>query len=150
MKENDRDSRLSWLDRWFAIKSIFVLQSMALGLRIFGFNRLYRRIIQWSLPAESNSTTTAPFSMNEAIYVGRLVAIANRRIRPLMVPCLPESLTVLWLLRKRSIPAVMRLGVRKRDDSLDAHAWVEYAGEVVSGDPNMPSAYAPVDLHPAM
>jgi hypothetical protein len=45
--------------------------------------------------------------------------------------CLKRSLILLRLLRKRGIPAELRLGVRKVDDDFSAHAWIECAGRTL-------------------
>lgn len=45
--------------------------------------------------------------------------------------CLKKSLILLRLLRKRGIPAELRLGVRKVDDHFSAHAWIECAGRTL-------------------
>lgn len=45
--------------------------------------------------------------------------------------CLKKSLILLRLLRKRGIPAELRLGVRKVDGDFSAHAWIESAGRTL-------------------
>ena len=45
--------------------------------------------------------------------------------------CLKKSLILLRLLRKRGVPAELRLGVRKVDDDFSAHAWIECAGRTL-------------------
>ena len=42
--------------------------------------------------------------------------------------CLKKSLILFRLLRKRGIPAELRLGVRKVDDEFSSHAWIECEG----------------------
>lgn len=56
-----------------------------------------------------------------------LVAAVAARL-PWRPRCLAQSLAVQALLRWEGLPAELRLGVRKRGDALDAHAWVECAG----------------------
>ena len=46
--------------------------------------------------------------------------------------CLARSLAICELLQAERIPgAIIRIGVRPQDTRLDAHAWVEYAGEII-------------------
>lgn len=45
--------------------------------------------------------------------------------------CLRQSLILFGMLRRRSIPAELRIGVRRVGDHLNAHAWVEYDGQVL-------------------
>ena len=47
------------------------------------------------------------------------------------ITCLKKSLILRRLLRKRGIPAELRLGVRKVDDDFSAHAWIECAGRTL-------------------
>jgi hypothetical protein len=47
------------------------------------------------------------------------------------ITCLKKSLILLRLLRKRGIPAELRLGVRKVDEDFSAHAWIECAGRTL-------------------
>jgi hypothetical protein len=45
--------------------------------------------------------------------------------------CLRRSLTLQWLLYRRGIDADLRFGVRRKDGILQAHAWLEYQGQVI-------------------
>jgi hypothetical protein len=50
--------------------------------------------------------------------------------------CLGRALTAWVMLRKRSIPAVVRLGVKSSTEgSFGAHAWLECGGRAVLGEP---------------
>jgi hypothetical protein len=57
----------------------------------------------------------------------RLVSIAARR-GPWRSQCLTTALTLQWLLARRGIATDLRLGVRRKDGRMEAHAWVEYEG----------------------
>jgi hypothetical protein len=66
-------------------------------------------------------------ALDEARHVARLVRSAG--VHGLLDPnCLTQSLTIWWLLRSRGIASEICIGVRKRDKSLEAHAWVEHQG----------------------
>jgi len=46
--------------------------------------------------------------------------------------CLARSLAISALLEREGIAgAIVQIGVRPHDERIDAHAWVEYAGEIV-------------------
>jgi len=144
MAASNADQGLSWPERWFALKCIFLLQAISIGVRWFGFNPVHswinRRVQDIStVPGSPKDLAT------QAVQLGALVGVANRRIRILEVSCLPESLTVWWLLRRRGIQADLRLGVRKLDGRLDGHAWVETSNQVVSGNPNLAQDYSALD-----
>ena len=61
---------------------------------------------------------------------GELAGMAVR-FWPMSLTCLPTSLSLCHLLRGRGIDVKLRIGVQRDDTLLDAHAWVEYAGEPV-------------------
>lgn len=156
MEQNN--PRLSWPDRWLAIQALFLLQTFALALRWYGLNRIYRWIERGSQTYPRSNNDTEQDSL-QAAHVGKVVRIANQRIDALQVTCLPESLTVCYILHRKLIPAQLRMGVRKLDDDsterfstptrnrFDGHAWVEVAGQVVSGDPDQASKYTIFDSH---
>jgi hypothetical protein len=65
------------------------------------------------------------------------VATAIRRARRLVpvANCLPQALAAQAMLHRRGIACTLRIGVaRDAHDRLEAHAWVEVAGQVVVGN----------------
>ncbi len=42
--------------------------------------------------------------------------------------CLPQSLTLWWLLKRQGIEGDLRFGARKEAGRMEAHAWVEING----------------------
>ena len=58
--------------------------------------------------------------------------------------CLPRSLLLLWLMQARDVPARMRLGVRRHDGILRAHAWVEANGVPIADHPEITGLFAPL------
>jgi hypothetical protein len=130
----------TWPERWFVIKSFLLLHIASRCVRQFGYLKVYK----WIQNKTKNPSPPGDFPAGElhnAIHTGLLVNIANRRFPTWQVDCLPESLTVWGLLRRQGMDARLRLGVREQDGRLDGHAWVEYAGQVVSGDPGQPTEY---------
>ena len=63
--------------------------------------------------------------------------------------CLKKSLILFRLLRKRGIPAELRLGVRKVDDEFSSHAWIECAGRTFL-DGGTAHLYSTLSLTPAL
>jgi hypothetical protein len=63
----------------------------------------------------------------------RMVLAAARNS---LVPssCLERSIAIWWLLARRGIATQLRIGVRKDQGKLAAHAWVEYQGHAI-GEP---------------
>lgn len=51
-----------------------------------------------------------------------------------VLPCLPQALAVRSMLHRRGWHCQLRVGVaRASEGGIRAHAWVEYAGEVIIG-----------------
>jgi hypothetical protein len=48
--------------------------------------------------------------------------------------CLPRALTLRAMLAARGVASVLRIGVRRRDGAIEAHAWIEVDGAAV-GEP---------------
>lgn len=74
--------------------------------------------------------------------LGALTDLAARR-SPFPATCLTRSLLLQWMLRRRGVAAELRIGVRLAQGALDAHAWVEVAGEPVNDDPDIAGRFAP-------
>lgn len=71
------------------------------------------------------------------------------RLFPVPVLCLPQSVAVARLLVQRGQPCSFLLGAQPKGDTLDAHAWVEVAGEPINSAPNT-ALHHPVLLHHAL
>ena len=66
-----------------------------------------------------------------ASLIRRLMAAVDRARYNHLYPmtCLRRALTLQKLLAKRGIPVELKIGVRKQDGQLSAHAWLEYQGQ---------------------
>lgn len=82
-------------------------------------------------PSEgSGHVVHSQFDRDLAVWA---VEAAGRRLLS-RNPCLPRALAVLILFRRGGEPAELRLGVAREADGLvEAHAWIESAGQVVIG-----------------
>lgn len=65
-----------------------------------------------------------------AEHLQRLVRYAAQ-LHPISMTCLDKSLTLQKILSKRNIPAQIKIGARKIEDTLYAHAWVEVNGKPI-------------------
>lgn len=72
-----------------------------------------------------------PDIADRARTIAKMEEAAARHL-PIVPNCLEKSLALWWLLRRRHIPADLRIGVRKDGGRLEAHAWVEAGGAVLS------------------
>ena len=91
-------------------------------------------------PQDPPQATHADPDMERMIWA---VDVVGRRLFP-QNPCLTQAVVVQRLLRRRGIPAELRIGVRKEQGAtLEAHAWVEHGGEVVMGGRGLAEDHVP-------
>jgi hypothetical protein len=57
--------------------------------------------------------------------------------------CLVRSLALWALLKKHGVEAEIRIGLRKREGSLEGHAWVEFDGVAMNEDGAEAGSYKP-------
>lgn len=110
------DRRL-WLEAWW---SLLVAE---VGLRTGARRTLANAVAGVDGPADP--------TVGEPIARSIASAAAHHLWR---VSCLPRSLALWRMLERRGIPARMRIGVRRAEGALAAHAWVEVGGRPV-GEP---------------
>jgi hypothetical protein len=115
--------RLTWAERRLMVEAIGHLSITTLALRLFGFQRTQSALIR------SNRTPrTVPGERHvAAARIAAVVTSAGHYCigRP---RCLPQALTLQWLMRRQGLPAELRIGVRQQGDRMEAHAWVECEG----------------------
>ena len=109
--------------------SIFLLPMIALFLQLKGF--------KWTQTLFSNHLLGKPkisihedMQLEEAQSVARMVSIAANH-GPYHANCLKSSLLIWWLLGRRGITTDLKIGVNKDAGDFNAHAWVEYRGNVL-------------------
>jgi hypothetical protein len=107
-------------------QALVLLPLTALGLWLLGFRRCQAVLARWSpLGRVDRGDEAARLERGRA--AARLVDAAARR-GVYHATCLPRSLVLWWLLRRRGIDADLRIGVCKEGGEFQAHAWVEYGG----------------------
>ncbi|MGY1739563.1 MULTISPECIES: lasso peptide biosynthesis B2 protein [unclassified Blastococcus] len=67
---------------------------------------------------------------------------AGLAVLPVAPTCLRRSLTLLRELHRTGRGAVLHIGVRPGAGGIEAHAWVQVAGEVVNDDPALVGTYS--------
>jgi hypothetical protein len=93
---------------------------------------LRRQVPLAALVAQFAGTDRNNGSGRETVDVGRAARLVDAVTACYPnTTCLKKSLILLRLLRKRGVPAELRLGVRKVDDDFSAHAWIECAGRTL-------------------
>ncbi|HVP05124.1 MAG TPA: lasso peptide biosynthesis B2 protein [Dehalococcoidia bacterium] len=75
--------------------------------------------------------TGKPEDIQQAYLLARDVGAVARRL-PRKARCLQRSLALSWMLRRRGMNSRLRFGVRNGEQGIQAHAWIEIAGEPVN------------------
>jgi hypothetical protein len=105
------------------------LPAVELSLRRFGARRTSAWLQRWLAPHVARAPSSADLEAADAL--ARLASIAGRH-GPVAARCLSQALLVQALLRHRGLDACVRVGVRKQEGQLDAHAWVELGGRALA------------------
>ena len=120
---------LSWPDRAQLLILMLGLPLVSLALRVFGYVKT-RRWLERNSSVEPRRTAT-PGELEAAENLAQLAAIAGRH-GPVNTTCLRQSLLVYWRLRRLGLSPELKLGVRKVEAVMDAHAWVELEGSALA------------------
>jgi hypothetical protein len=119
---------LSAPERWLLIRAWLLLGMIRLGLWLLPF-RTVQALLSRKVVRSFRSDRAARCSMEQ---IGWAVAVASVYVP--FASCLSQALTAEVLLRRRGYAAVVRIGVAHTPERrLEAHAWVECAGQIVIG-----------------
>lgn len=113
------------------------------GLALFGYRRMHAAMARRQAPIRSRFASPEDAAAR-ARSVARIVAIAAGR-GPVRATCLRRSLLLWWLLRRDGVACAVRVGVRREDGRLHAHAWVEHAGAPLDDDPEIATRFPPFE-----
>ena len=125
--------RLPRLQRRVLVRAAVWLALTDIGLRVLGFRRLIELV-----PAVS-ADSSPPDTGHIGMYVAAIEIAAKHHVVP--ARCLHKSVVLQFWLRREGIPSQVCIGVRKDDQQLKAHAWVEVDGRVVNDDPRAIAAF---------
>lgn len=146
-------------ERRLVLELFFLLPAVAVAIRLFGIRRVCAFLLRPSAPpvaapatgddartrtGEDARTRTRTGEDACPTRIAHLVDAAARRI-PGRPACLTRSVTLCCLLRRRGLPATLRVGVRKSEGRLEAHAWVELDGVVVNDRDDVARQFPPFE-----
>lgn len=139
----DKLRKLSLEERELLFQSVLLLPLIHLALLSLGYYRLRRLMERRDPPDLVGASTSEREILHRARETARIVSIAAQH-GLYKATCLRRSLLLWWLLRRERIASEIRFGVRKWDDKLEAHAWVEYKGVVVNDSSAVRENYQPL------
>lgn len=124
------------------LAALVLLPAVRVGLRALGLRRVLA-MLDRRLPAAARCAN-ADFV---ALRTARLVAVAARISGG---TCLARSIVLVTLLKRRGIPAELRIGVRKGERGFEAHAWVEAEGTILNDGPDVAERFTAFDRNFAL
>lgn len=136
--------QLAWRDRLLVMQAALAIPLVAIGLRVLGFRQLQKCLAGRRSRVLPVPTADVSERQARARTVARIV-LAVGSTWPFRVACLSRSVTLWWLLRRQGIDSQLRIGVRKQAQGIEAHAWVELEGVVVSETGDLWREYSPFD-----
>lgn len=124
------------------LQAIFLLPMVAMSLRWRGFRgtqALLERFLSNHRPWQDASEAD-----RRAAMTVHMVNAADRMglVHP---SCLAKSLTLWWLLMRQGFQADLRIGIRKENEKMAAHAWVERNGAALNEPEEHHRHYAAFD-----
>ena len=108
-------------ERWLLIRSLILLPLVDLCLKLWGLQRTHT-LLSYLLPQPIRSASQLHTTVNAVKIAAKYHTWAT---------CLRKSLVLWFLLRRQGIAAELQIGTRFNEGEFQAHAWVEYQGDVV-------------------
>ncbi|HLJ40594.1 MAG TPA: lasso peptide biosynthesis B2 protein [Candidatus Acidoferrales bacterium] len=132
---------LSGRERRDFFLGLLFLPIVVTWLRVSTFRSVQHALEKWHGDALTNQRDDTG-ALAESQSASRMLDAASRRgiVRG---NCLSRSIALWWLLRRRGIPAQLRIGARKIGNQLEAHAWIEVAGHAINDSDDVQTRYAP-------
>jgi hypothetical protein len=118
-------------EKWLAMQALILCLLSVIALRLIGFGR-WKRIL-WASSA-GRKLADKSLSRHEIKVVETSYAVVDMVARNTpwnLITCLPQSLTLWWILRRQGVEAELCMGVRRDSKCIIAHAWVVCNGVVV-------------------
>ena len=124
------------------LRALAMLPLVSLSLRLRGFQPT-RSTLQRTLARRPPQVDSDSLNM-KMVLAAHMVNAADRHglVHP---SCLAKSLTLWWLLGRQGITSRLRIGIRKQNDQLEAHAWVEREGVALNEPEERHHHYAAFD-----
>ena len=109
------------------IQALLIFVLLDVGFRVLGFPRVFLLVDRWGQRSVDGASLAAQRRTVDRVL--EVVRTATRYYYRRRLDCLPRSVAIYILLRRRGVPATLRIGVKRFP--FGAHAWVECLGEVL-------------------
>jgi len=124
------------------LRALFLLPIVALSLRWRGFRGTQTMLERF--PSNGGPSEDSAETDRRAAMTAHMISVADRSglVHP---SCLAKSLTLWWLLMRQGIAADLRIGIRRENEKMAAHAWVERKGTALNEPEEHHRHYAAFD-----
>lgn len=146
MYSSSRQPKWNRSEKCLLMQAFFLLPVFTLMLRVLGFRRSCIVLSRLFVSSDNPPPVSTDQILGKARRITEIVKSANNDYSFFLFSCLPESLTLWYLLRRRSIAADLCLGVRTLTGPFESHAWVEYQHHVLNDIENVADIFATFDL----
>lgn len=123
--------------KWILTKICVIVPLVQLGIKTIGFKHSFNTLkyfVKEAKTPEANIFTVINRHRNFLyLYTKQFPFLGN---------CLARSLTLWLLLKNKGIDTELRFGMKKEDQKLLAHAWVEYLGSPLATDEEISENYS--------
>jgi hypothetical protein len=129
---------------------LFLITSVLLNLLYFSILLMFhpiRKLLKTYENAESGTGKTYQISESDLASLNKIYRAAGFFLKHLWRtdrPCLRRTLILHNWCKNKGIPSLVIIGVRKTDDDLESHAWLELAGKPFRESPDLFRPYAPI------
>jgi len=124
------------------LRAMALLPLVSLSLRWRGFRATQAMLERFR--SNGNVGHDSPEISKRAALTAHMVSVADQ-YGLLRFSCLVKSLTLWWLLMRQGIAAELRIGIRKENEKMAAHAWVERKGAALNEPEEHHRHYAAFD-----
>lgn len=124
------------------LRALATLPLVSLSLKLRGFDPTRSTLEKALSPIALQLAEDA--MQKGARFTARMVNAADRH-GLVHASCLAKSLTLWWLLARQGITSRLRVGIRKENGKLQAHAWVEHEGMTLNEPEEYHRHYAAFD-----
>jgi len=136
-KALDAESRTLF---WSAVR---LLPQVTLSLRLRGYAKTEASLHSRAQGHPEGIVAEQDVAVRTA-KTSRMVRAASQ-FGSIRATCLAQSLTLWFLLQQQNISSAIKIGVRKKDGRMEAHAWVERNGVTLNETDEVHEHYAPFE-----
>jgi hypothetical protein len=121
--------------------TVILFPFLAVALKVFGYKHISQFLTRTS-PNPLVKSYPREHAIRIALMLGQVINAASARgLR--QATCLERSMMLWWILRCLRISTNLRVGIRREDGHILAHAWLEFDGIVINDRGDIGRLYLP-------